>query len=344
MDGANLQRPSWAPDGTRLAYEANHHARRTIELYIGDPLHRTFLRLKGARRSTNPITAGFVTSAPATHVVHELTWGPGSGAGFVFSASPDAQDFDLYLDGGGALAPSKGADGGPRWSPDGAHLVFTSARSGSGDLYLLEADTMEAEPRRLTDTANSSELFPDWSPDSKQLVYVAHSDTGDHLWLLDALDGEPRQLTDEPGVQSRPRFSPSGEQVAYYAIGSDDTSKVERWDLFVCGVDSGEPVNLLKDVKPDLAGPAWTPSGTHLLAVRNDPDALDPIAWIPASTKPDPRPIDLVLDTVNHGDLAVVPHGDGLRLAYVSQGRTNDVVRSFKRLFLVDLPLGPATD
>ncbi len=350
VDGANLQRPSWSPDGARLSYEANHHARRTIELYIGVPESRTFRRLKGARRSTNAITAGFVSASPATQVVQELSWGPGQGDGYVFSASPDAKDFDLYLDGGGAIAPFPGADGGPRWSPDGSKLVFTSARTGGGDLYLLEADAMEADPRRLTTTVGSSELFPDWSSDGTRLVYVAHSDTGDHVWLLDDLNAPPRQLTSEPGSQVRPRFSPDGSQVAYYATAPTDAEPTEpdevseRWSLMVRSLDSDTPTRLLEDVKPDLAGPAWAPTGNHLLAVRRAPEALDPISWIPVTPEPDPEPVDLDLGTVNHGDLAVVPSGDRLRLAFVSQGRTSDAIRAFKRLFIADIPVAPTPE
>ncbi|MFT4622447.1 MAG: Tol biopolymer transport system component [Myxococcota bacterium] len=341
VDGANLQRPSWSPDATRLSYEANYHQVKTIELYVGDPENRTFRRLKGARRSTTPITAGFVTATPATQVVNELAWGRGNGSGYVFSAAAETQDFDLYMDGGGAIAIAPGADGGPKWSPDGARLVFTSARTGDGDLYVLSADTMEAAPKRVTSAAGSSELFADWSPDSRSLVYVAHGDTGDHVWLLPTLDGEPRQLTTEPGSQVRPTFSPDGKRVAYYSMappGSPDA--LDQWALVVreLGADA-VPVVLAEDVKPDLSGPAWTPSGDHLIAVRNDPDALDPVAWVPAT--PGGETIDIDLGTVNHGDVSVVASGGALRLAFIAQGRVDDAVRAFKRLYMTTLPVSP---
>ena len=47
----------------------------------------------------------------------------------------------------------------PRWSPDGRHLVFSSDRAGSYDLYTMRADGSDV--RRLTRGGDS--FTPDWS-------------------------------------------------------------------------------------------------------------------------------------------------------------------------------------
>ena len=47
----------------------------------------------------------------------------------------------------------------PRWSPAGRHIVFSSNRSGSYDVYTMAADGSDV--RRLTRGTNS--ITPDWS-------------------------------------------------------------------------------------------------------------------------------------------------------------------------------------
>jgi TolB protein len=47
----------------------------------------------------------------------------------------------------------------PRWSPDGRHLVFSSNRAGSYDLYTMRSDGTGV--RRLTRGGDC--ITPDWS-------------------------------------------------------------------------------------------------------------------------------------------------------------------------------------
>ena len=44
-EGANVQRPTWSHDGKSLAYEANFHEQKRIELYVGDPQGGRFMRI-----------------------------------------------------------------------------------------------------------------------------------------------------------------------------------------------------------------------------------------------------------------------------------------------------------
>lgn len=327
-DGANLQRPSWSPDATQLSYEANFHDRKEIELYVGDPQGPAFTRVQTSVRPTS-LTAGFSSSRTAGKVVHELSWSPPSIGRFVYSASTDDADYDLFVAGGSAISPHPGADGGAAWSPDGRWIAFTSARTGEGDLYLVDVQHIESEPRRLTRDPHSSELYVDWSSDSTGLVWVGHSDRGDNLWLLPELDGTPRQLTDWAGSQIRPRWSPSGERVAFYANQRDES----RFDLYVLDTSPGAiPLLLVEGVVPDAHGPAWTPSGSHIVFTLNDDEHFDPIGVVSST---DPRRMRaLRLGTVGHGDLDVAADTSGtLWLAYVAQGRADDAQRDFRRLY-----------
>ena len=54
----------------------------------------------------------------------------------------------------------------PRWSPDGAAIVFSSLRSDGG---LFVVPTSGGKPRQLT--FHESDLQPNWSPDGRTIVF-----------------------------------------------------------------------------------------------------------------------------------------------------------------------------
>jgi Tol biopolymer transport system component len=331
VPGANLQRPAWSPDGRQLSFEANFHDEKRIELYVGEPRDGGFARVESKARPVSSLTAGFRTS-DGGKVVHELGWGPASLGAYVYAASNDLFDYELFVSGGGAIAPGPGADGLPRWSPDGRRIVFTSARTGEGDLYLVDVDAIEQPPVRLTTQAGSSELYADWSPDGRSLVYVAHTEAGDNLWLLPSIAPgvAPARLTSWVGNQIRPRFSADG-RIAFYANHEDP----ERFDLYV--VKPGEtPRLLVADVYPDSRGPSWTPDGSGLVYVADDDAELDPVRIVRLDGG---APATLPLGTVGHGDLDLVARDGKVWIAVVAQGRRDDPVRDFMRLFVAEVAL-----
>src|SRR5690606_1604403 len=113
-------------DGRSLSYEANFHEQKRVELYVGDPAGGRFTRVVPSASGGSAMLDGFQKVRSGGEVAHELSWGPASIGRFVYSASNDVQDYDLYMGGGGPLTTELGADGGARWSPDGRYIVFTS--------------------------------------------------------------------------------------------------------------------------------------------------------------------------------------------------------------------------
>jgi Tol biopolymer transport system component len=129
---------------------------------------------------------------------------------------------------GSLRVTSVGSSVKPVWSPDGASLVFTSARAeGSFDLYRRAASGAGTdEPLFADDTFK----FPtSWSRDERWLLYTSvNQRTKDDLWLLPMTAGTPR--TPEPFLvtdynESDATFSPSGRYVAYVSNESG-TSEV----------------------------------------------------------------------------------------------------------------------
>ncbi|MEZ4318999.1 MAG: hypothetical protein R3F61_15905 [Myxococcota bacterium] len=328
VEGAHLQSPSFSEDGTQLAWEANFHDRKVLHLYVGTP-KGAGQRVEPPVRARSSFSKGFEGTGHEG-VAHELAWAPRYLNAFVYSATNLEDDYDLYV-GTAAIVRSPGADGGAAWSPDGGYIVFASARSGDGDLYLIDVAKIEEPPRQLTSIPRASELHATWSPDSKGLAFVAHGTSGDNLWWLPTLDGAPVQLTNAKGSQLHPRFSPDGHRIAYYANAPGS----EQFSLYVMDVKPGStPRRLLDAVIVDSHGPAWLDE-VSLLAVADEDDAFDPVVRVTVAGERS----NLPLDTVGNRDLAVVRTETGVRVAWCAQGQRDGLKRDFRRLYTTELSL-----
>ena len=101
---------------------------------------------------------------------------------------------DLYtlpIVGGAAtrITSGQGYDMQPRYSPDGAELVFVSDRDGSENLWVADADGTNA--RQLTDTRRDSYMSPLWTPDGEYII----ANKGSQLWLYHTGGGSGIQIT-----------------------------------------------------------------------------------------------------------------------------------------------------
>ena len=330
---ANCQSPVWSPDGSKLAWEVNDHEKRTVALYVYTPGGGAPRRiLPGGRSGSTSLTSGFSTTS-TTSVAGELSWAPTALGRFVYSASNDSRDYDLYLDTGTPLAVAPGVDSGAAWSPNGKLILFSSGRTGEGDLYLLDVGALDQPPRALLKTAGNAELYASWSPDSRAVVFISHTSQGDQLQLISDLAAPaPKTLTNWDHTQTRPRFSPDGKWIAFYSnhINSD------RFDLYILPTAGGAAVPIAAGVVLNARGPSWSPDSSKLIYVLDDDNRLDPVMVAPVA---DPSAAKVVpTGTVGNGDTDVVKGTDGkVWLALAAQGRTGDETRTFKRIYVMEL-------
>jgi Tol biopolymer transport system component len=240
---------------------------------------------------------------------------PGDELAFVSSRDGDYAVFGMDADGShqGRLTDERGdteTQAGvqfqtdPAWSPDGRRVAFASAREGSFDIFVMQADGTGT--RRLTATADNDQ-GPTWSPDGSQIAF-ARSKDGGHVWVMDADGAGARRLTDDLASELEPAWSPDGRWIAYSrrAPGTDsrevwiarpdgsgrrqvtslgaqtfgpdwapDSERLAfyaaregvRYDIFTIGID-GNGLRRLVRSSEDVLEPAWSPDGRELAFAR----------------------------------------------------------------------------
>ncbi|OGD37622.1 MAG: hypothetical protein A2V45_01960 [Candidatus Aminicenantes bacterium RBG_19FT_COMBO_58_17] len=133
----------------------------------------------------------------------------------------------------------------PRWSPDGASIVFASLRSDGG---LFVVPVSGGKLRQLTFHEFDSQ--PDWSPDGRTIVFWGAGRGG--LWTVPAQGGSPQKINSEAEEAQSPAWSPDGRWIAC----------IWRGGVTVMAYDGGSVRQITKG-PADLA-PSWSPDGRQL--------------------------------------------------------------------------------
>jgi Tol biopolymer transport system component len=152
------------------------------------------------------------------------------------------------------LTTDAGYDGGAKWSPDGTTIAFVSNRSGTDQIWLMDADGKNQ--RQLT-FGPAKHAWPDWSSDSLKLVCWSFGD-GKHAiktFAADLSGGTTVVESDE--YLNGPIWQPGADYVAYSGVSGSN------WDVWVAAVDGSEHWQLTTGPAME-SNPRWSPDGATL--------------------------------------------------------------------------------
>lgn len=90
------------------------------------------------------------------------------GRTIVFDLLGDIYTLDIHGGTARAITSGPAMDAQPRYSPDGAHLVFASDRSGGEQVWIMDADGRN--PRQITKGDNAHYVSPVWTPDGDYII------------------------------------------------------------------------------------------------------------------------------------------------------------------------------
>jgi len=284
LNEANL---SWSADGMYLSYETVDNNNRKIQVknLTGDYTRDLYVVSKGSNNFLNGMVNRYVHSYNSG-----LSWSRGS-TQFAFMSNGGVGEYNIYIGAVGvkeeAVLKSPSKDGYANWNPQSNEIAFVSARSGNGDLYLLNVDNKKLA--RLT-KGNEVDIFPQWFPDGRGLVYSSgNASTHNIKVLLRDQDGrwvKHYKVTNWRRDDLRPTVSPDGKLIAFYSSArTQNFNRSMKWNIHVVPLDgksySSKELNSMivaRNVVVDLnTGPAWSPDGRKIFYVKNDPKEFNPI-------------------------------------------------------------------
>ena len=219
----------------------------------------------------------------------------------IYGINADGSDRGRLTDERGDISTVEGVQfqTDPAWSPDGSRIAFASAREGSFDIYVMNADGTGT--KQLT-SSRANDQGPTWSSDGNRIAFTRSTNVA-HIHVMQADGTGVRRLTDDDlAVEGEPAWSPDGRWIAYTrASGS------EFREIWVVRPD-GSGRRSVTELNAKSYAPAWAPdskrlafSSNHDLAlydiymvgtdgrdvrrlVRSTTDAFEP-AWSPTGTE-----------------------------------------------------------
>ena len=263
------------------------------------------------------------------------------------------------------LTDQPGLESFPSLSPDGKSIVYSSAASGNGDLYLQRVEGRNTT--NLTADSPAGDTQPAFSPDGTRIAFRSERGGGG-IFVMGATGETVRRLSD---VGYNPSWSPDGRfivcaqetieqptsrysnasalwvidvstgQRRQVSVGdavqpswSPHGHRIAYWaadetgqrDLWTVPAQGGAPVALTNDRFVDWS-PVWSPDGRYLFFSSDRGGSMN--LWR--------MPVDEVtglakgnpepVTTPSSNSALIAMSADGKRLAYVEQSWTQNLMR-----------------
>jgi len=250
VQGANVQ---WSPDGKRIAYIAQ-----------GQPSgSQIWVRWMDAEGAASQIS--HLTDSPA-----DIEWAPdGKSIAFTMIVPAPQKEFRIAMP-----TPPKGA----KWVEPPkivTQLAFRSDRIGFTDegfrhIFVIPADG--GTPRQITN-GEWNHSAPSFSADSKWVAFssyrVPNADRAfigrgleTEIYVASTETGEIKRITNHPGSDVNPTFSPDGKYIAFMSADSIDHSAWPDTKLLLMNADGSGRRVISGNLDRPMAGIRWAHDGS----------------------------------------------------------------------------------
>jgi Tol biopolymer transport system component len=314
----NSYNPQFSTDERYLSFEVNPGHYKKIHIYRLDVEKKNegeyeleYRKVKEVfldEELNGELTESMFESPFGESFNYEFSWFPDSSS-FIFTSNAGLGEYNIFIgsvEEGDALlkdirkrldprqygdyfmmTEEVKKDGQAKVSPDGRRIVFTSARTGNGDLYLLDLESNRLQ--RLT-ASEDTDFFPRWSPHGRDIVYTTGGEEAHDIHIIRNV-GTPDQMDEVlvrwffddvimivPSNGSAPQ---AGEGLVSYFRVSDV-------------------------IKDNSQGTAWLPDSLHIIFAKNIDSDYNPIYIYNVEDRTE-KLVETGTD-INH-DITVSPHG-----------------------------------
>jgi TolB protein len=147
---------------------------------------------------------------------------------------------------------------GPKWSPDGGSLLYTSYfKSGFPDIYKIDVDSRRKTPIATFKGLNSGGAF---SPDGRQIAMSLSGTGNSEIYVSDSRGKNIRRLTANKSLETSPSWSPDGSRLVYT---SDARGKPQLYEISSSG---GTARRIPTNISSYCSEPVWNPVDENLIA------------------------------------------------------------------------------
>ncbi|MEM9319391.1 MAG: Tol-Pal system beta propeller repeat protein TolB [Pseudomonadota bacterium] len=140
----------------------------------------------------------------------------------------------------------------PRFSPDGATLLYTALEERGPQVYYMDLATVTTRPLAVDDEASA--FTPRFSPDGGRIAFSVSEGGNSDIYIETLATGARQRLTTAPSIEAAPSFSPDGSQIVF------ESDRTGSQQIYVMPATGGDPVRISRG-SGRYGTPVWSPRG-----------------------------------------------------------------------------------